>query len=109
PEIGKLALGESGARGATENGARAVVNIYLELLGVEAANLALKAGATGGIFLAGGIVQKLHTLIAGSGFCEGFADKGRFAGWMREIPVFAVTTDDLGLRGCVEYLAVSFK
>jgi len=48
------------------------------MLGTVAGNLALTLGARGGVYIAGGIVPKLGTAFAESGFRTRFEAKGRF-------------------------------
>lgn len=67
--------------------ARATVDLFLQVLGTEAANLALKVLATGGIYLAGGIAQRLRERLPASGFLEALRRSGRFRATMERVPV----------------------
>ena len=62
------------------------VDMFLALYGAQAGNLALTAMAVGGLFVGGGMVVKLLPLVAGP-FMRGFTAKGRYAGFMADIPV----------------------
>ena len=75
------------------------VTMFLSILGAEAGNLALQVLATGGVFVAGGIPPRLATLIADGTFRVAFEDKGRLSHRVRDIPVFLVTEENLGLLG----------
>lgn len=72
---------------------------FCAVFGAEAGNLALKALAREGVFVAGGIARKILPFLQQSAFLSAFADKGRYAPLMRQIPVRVVTDDLLALRG----------
>jgi glucokinase len=75
------------------------VDLFFKLLGAEAGNLALKTLATGGIYVAGGIVPRMKADLKGSRFLEAFYDKGRFRPLLEEIPVMLVAEHRIGLYG----------
>jgi glucokinase len=74
---------------------------FCALLGTVAGNLALTLGAHGGVFIAGGIVPKLGSFFAESGFREHFEAKGRFVGYLSAISTPVITTPYPGLCGLV--------
>jgi len=67
----------------------ATLDLFIELYGAEAGNLALKCLAVGGVYLAGGIAPKiLPALEAGkTRFMQSFTAKGRFRELLQGIPV----------------------
>ena len=71
--------------------AAATMNLFAEILGSEAGNLALKVMSTGGVYLAGGIPARILPLLGSGGFMEAFAGEGRLAGVLRRMPVHVVT------------------
>lgn len=75
------------------------VEIFLDLYGAEAGNLALKVLPTGGLYVAGGIAGKLLPLVRAGGFMRAFLDKGRMSPLLGKIPVAVVTNGDVGLIG----------
>lgn len=75
------------------------VEIFLDLYGAEAGNLALKVLPTGGLFIAGGIAGKLLPLLRAGGFMRAFGDKGRMSPLLAKMPVAVVTNADVGLIG----------
>lgn len=81
------------------------LDLFFRLLGAEAGNLALSTLATGGVYLAGGIVSKLLPELAASSFLDAFTAKGRFRPLLEEIPVHAVVDDRLALWGAAAYAA----
>ena len=78
--------------------ASATVDLVLRILGTEAANLALKVMATGGIYLAGGIAQRLRDRIPASGFLDALRSSGRFRSTLECVPV-AVVRGEVALLG----------
>jgi len=78
------------------------IDLFVSILASEAANLALKVLATGGVYVAGGVV--VHTLDAlrKPGFMQSFKRKGRFAELMARIPIHAVVSQ-AALAGAAAY------
>jgi glucokinase len=75
------------------------LRLFCRILGQTAGDLALAAGARGGVYLAGGIPPRVLALLADGQFLTGFRDKGRFATWMETVPVRIVLDPDIGLKG----------
>lgn len=76
-----------------------VRTIFCGVYGSVAGDLALAHGARGGIFLAGGIAQKMRDVLAKSDFRKRFEDKGRLSYYVRSIPTRIVTDPDATLLG----------
>lgn len=70
--------------------ARATLMLFLGILGTEAANLALKVLATGGVYLAGGIAQALRDVLGTGPFLEAFTRAGRLSSLLERMPVHVV-------------------
>lgn len=64
---------------------------FCAMLGTVAGNLAITLGATGGMFIGGGIVPRLGPLFAQSAFRARFEAKGRFANYLAQIPTHVIT------------------
>jgi glucokinase len=75
------------------------VQMFFEILGQIAGDLALALGAYDGIFIAGGIVQRYPELIANSRFRSGFENKGRYRSLMERIPTQLIMHPHPGLLG----------
>lgn len=78
------------AQGGLDRGdqtCRSALALFARIYGQEAGNLALKCLARGGVLLAGGIAPKLLPVLSDGSFMDGFCDKGRFAGLLRDMPV----------------------
>jgi len=69
---------------------REAVELFCAFLGTAAGNLALTLGARGGVYIGGGVVPRLGAAFGQSAFRERFEAKGRFGGYLREIPVFVI-------------------
>jgi glucokinase len=76
------------------------LDVFVDVYGAEAGNVALTVLATGGLFLAGGIAPQVLTLPGPAArFRRAFEDKGRFKDFLAGVPVWVVTNKDLGLLG----------
>jgi len=82
---------------------RRVVDLFLEILGAEAGNLALKLYARGGIFLGGGIVPRIADKASFAGFLARFRAKGKMEALMKTIPVQLIRRNDAALLGTAGY------
>jgi glucokinase len=82
------------------------VQVFCSALGAYAGNLALTALATGGVFIAGGIAPRMVGMLQSGPFREAFDDKGRLKPFVVKVPVFVVTSREVGLLGAAA-LAVS--
>ena len=76
---------------------------FVSLLAAEAANVALKHFARGGVVLAGGVCAKLLRAIKRPEFLSDFAAKGRFSALLRQIPVRVLLNEEVGLLGAMRY------
>lgn len=79
--------------------ARAAVNLFLRIYGAVVGDLALITLAYGGIYVAGGIAPKLLEEIRAGDFMAAYEDKGRMAVLVKQMPVYVVLTENIGLSG----------
>jgi len=63
------------------------LRIFTDIYGAEAANLALKYMALGGVYIGGGIAPKILPMLSDGGFVRAFLAKGRLDKVMARIPV----------------------
>jgi glucokinase len=91
---------------ATNNHASETVQLFFELLGQYAGDIALAFGAKDGVFIAGGIVRRYPELFEASGFRAGFESKGRYRQHMETIPTELITHSQPGLLGA-SYVALN--
>lgn len=68
------------------------VSMFCALLGTMAGSLALTLGATGGVYIGGGIVPALGRLFVNSRFRERFEDKGRYSDYLAAVPTYVIHT-----------------
>jgi glucokinase len=81
----------------------AALNLFIEILGDEAGNLALKILATGGVYIGGGIPPRILPPLQEPGFLDSFTRKGRFSGLMARIPVHVIRNPQVALYGAAYY------
>ncbi len=82
----------------------ATLDTFCAFLGSVAGNLALSLGARGGVYIAGGIVPRFAGYFAASRFRERFLAKGRFRGYLDEVPTQLIVHPHpafLGLANCL--------
>jgi glucokinase len=79
------------------------LDLFVSIYGAEAGNLALKALATGGIYVGGGIAPKILQKLRDGTFIKTFIDKGRFSSFMSRIPVWVLLDEKTALRGAAYY------
>jgi len=85
--------------------AQTTLEYFFSFLGRFAGNAALLCGATGGVYLAGGILPKLKTALDDSKFIDQFMFKGVSSGFVEEIPVYLIEHKEPALIGCAAYIA----
>lgn len=84
---------------------RQTLDCFCGMLGTMASDLALTLGATGGIYIGGGIVPRLGPLFAQSPFRDRFEAKGRLSGYVAGIPTYVLTADHPSFAGVSALLA----
>ncbi len=98
PVVSRAALDES------DPVCQRTLHRFVSLFGAEAGNLALKALATGGVFVGGGIAPKILPLLR-DGFFTAFTAKGRFAPILARIPIRVVRNDSCAILGAARAAA----
>jgi len=86
-----------------------VIDSFCTIMGTAAANLAVTQGALGGIYIGGGIVPRLGAHFDHSGFRARFEDKGRFSEYMKAIPTYVITAEDVTFMGAAEILRAQLQ
>lgn len=77
----------------------ATLELFMEILGDQAGNLALTVLATGGIFMGGGIPPRILPQLQKGPLMKFFVDKGRFTAMMNRIPVQVIFNPKTALYG----------
>ncbi len=90
--LGTAAAVVDAALNARQPHALEALNMLCAMLGSVAGNLALTLGARGGVYVGGGIVPRLGSWFDASPFRERFEAKGRFQNYLKDIPVWVITS-----------------
>jgi glucokinase len=75
------------------------LRIFCGILGNFAGDVALMAGARGGVYIGGGMVRKFESVLMNGEFTKRFCDKGVMSDYVAEIPVYAVNSEITALLG----------
>ena len=75
------------------------LDLFCEILGAQAGNLALTVIATGGVYLAGGIAPRIVERLRSGPFMAAFREKGRLAELLGRIPVHVIMNPNVALLG----------
>lgn len=96
--ISTSAMGEGDDPAAHE-----ALNLFCTLLGRVAGDLALISMAHGGVYLGGGIAQKILPFLRSSPFRDAFEDKAPHSAWMQSVATFVITHELPALVGLTAY------
>lgn len=77
----------------------ATVAIFLKLLARFSGDMGLVYGATGGVYLRGGVMSSLAPALDQARFHAAFADKAPVEVLARSIPIYRIVDDTIALRG----------
>jgi glucokinase len=83
--------------------ARKTMELFTELYGAEAGNLALKLLPYGGLYIAGGVAAKNLELMKSGIFMSAMRDKGRMRPLMERIPVHVILNQNVGMIGAAHH------
>jgi len=75
------------------------LDIWTEIYGAEAGNLALKSLSRGGVFVAGGIAPKILPKMKDGAFLRAFQDKEKFEEMLSHVPVQVVLNQEAPMLG----------
>lgn len=80
--------------------AKRALDIFTQLYGAQAGNLALLGLATGGVFIAGGVAPKIINKLTDGDFMQAFLDKEEhMQGLLMNMPVKVIMNANVGLLG----------
>lgn len=88
---------------ATDERAAEAVNLFFDILGQIAGDLALTLDSRDGVFIAGGITKRYTDMLRSSGFRNAFENKGAHRSMMEQIPTYLITHEEPGLLGAAYY------
>ena len=78
-----------------------VVSDFLAILAAVAGDFAMAMGALDGVYITGGILPRITSLIDREIFRKRFTAKGQFETYCSTIPLAFINADNTGLRGCI--------
>ena len=81
------------------------LELFTDIYGAEAANLALKFFAVGGLYIGGGIAPKILPFLQRGGFMRSFLNKGRLSAVLERMPVRVSLNEDTALLGAAHVAA----
>jgi glucokinase len=93
------------ATSGTDPVCRQALDAFLSIYGSAAGNLALTLRATGGVYLAGGLIPSLRKPLTGGVFLSAFCRKAPMEDYLRKIPVHAILNERAPLLGAATVAA----
>ncbi|MFC1858757.1 glucokinase [Thermodesulfobacteriota bacterium] len=85
------------------------IDTFVEILGAEAGNMAMRYNAKNGVYIGGGIVPKIRPLIKKDLFMKSFKRKGRLSGYVSDIPVKVIRKPEANLYGLANFALKAMK
>jgi glucokinase len=90
---------------AGDASAQATIRLFTRLLGRFAGDIALTFKATGGVYLGGGVVRRLGSLLDAGIFRAAFEGHPPHQALLEGIPTYVMTFEQPGLLGCAALAA----
>ena len=81
------------------------LNLFVDIYGSEAGNLALRNVATAGVYVGGGIAPKILPALETGRFLESFRDKPPMSDLLATIPIRVILNEQAGLVGASVHAA----
>lgn len=81
------------------------LSLFCSFLGTVSGNLALTYGASGGVYLAGGILPRIIDFLKDSDFRERFTHKGVMSHYVEDIPADIIAHPQTAFLGAATWLA----
>jgi glucokinase len=75
------------------------LDLWVEIYGSEAGNLAVRTVARGGIYVAGGIALKILPRLMDGRFAAAVRDKEKMAYFLEQVPIHVVLDEECPLKG----------
>ncbi len=91
------------ALGGSDDVATEAVSLFVVYLGRVAGDLALVFMSRGGVYLTGGIAQKIIPALQVPAFRQAFEDKAPHSAMLRDVPIFVITHPLAALTGLAAY------
>lgn len=103
PILDQPAQVTAAALAKTDNHAVEALDLFITCLGRTAGDLALVFMAKGGVYLTGGIAQKVVPALASGKFRAAFDDKAPHSRWISKVPVFVMTHPLAAVEGLAAF------
>lgn len=84
------------------------LDCFITILARIAGDIALLNNARGGLYLAGDIAPRILDRLTSGDFRKAFENKGRMSGYLEQIPLRVITSNDATLRGTALALSEAF-
>ena len=97
--------GEVSGRTTSDELCQRATRMFSGMLGTVAGDLALTLGATGGVYIGGGVVHNMGESFDAAHFRERFEDKGRMRKFTAPIPAYAIAKQWPAFDGLAYHLA----
>jgi glucokinase len=81
--------------------ASATLDLFVSIYGAQAGNVALTVGATGGLYVAGGIAPKIISRLSDGNFMRAFTNRAKMSDYVSAMPVWVVMNPEMGLLGAI--------
>ena len=82
---------------------------FCAMLGSHAGNLALTYGATGGVYIAGGVIPRFVDFFKASPFVDRFENKGVMSHFVKPLPIYLFTGDNPAFMGAARWYLQSLE
>jgi glucokinase len=83
----------------------AALDLFANMYGAEAGNLALRSLALGGVYVGGGVAAKLAPKLSDGTFLKAFVTKDRMHAMLRDVPVKLILEETTALLGAARVAA----
>ena len=87
----------------------ATIDMFIQIFGSVAGDLALTMAARGGVYLSGGLLAGMGDLFNDACFLEHFDNKGRYREYCHEMAVARVMAPQPGLLGAARYVELEVE
>jgi glucokinase len=95
------------ALAGSDSACLASVQLFLGILGGAIGDIALAQGATGGVYLGGGMLPRIAGLIPDSELVPRFLAKGPLKPYLSKIPIHLITAEHVALKGAARLFCYS--
>lgn len=92
------AVSKAGLAGKSELAVKAL-DVFVQIYGAMAGNLALMLKSFGGLYIGGGVAPRIIEKLKDGTFMRAFTDKGRMSGLAESVPVHVILDDKTALYG----------